>query len=402
MVNCVLSSTSVLGQLTALQELQTQLDQAPGRPPPGAPTCHKSASTIVGHVRTLTRLCSLTVELPDACVEHPTPGDLWHALDALPHLTALSLAPLNLSAETADCWAGLTRLQQLQLDYRGEEPVAAISSMPCQLQSLTLVGESSMAELLRHLSQLSQLQHLEVSLTGYDDLDLPAPEQYAALTANSQLTCLHVYNYYAPPGAWWHLFPAGAVFDNLIRCGVGLIPVEDDLEAQIQQLVQSCPALQQLTLWIGDTTPGSFSVQGLQQLPRLTSLNLQCSEFDPDHAPAQGLAQLTQLRELRIMRTAWWIPSPHFSIDRVLQLTSLTALTRLEARCVQLPYLNALPTLPTIRYTSVDFTNMVSNVLCPCNTSPVIMNTTVIKRHVHSSCSPTVVCSPTFDGLRLS
>jgi hypothetical protein len=216
------------------------------------------------------------------------------------------------------------------------------------------VATSAMAA----IGQLTALKVLKiVEWAGpdrYDSLLHKAPpDSYSALTASSQLQCLHVdcmgedpYSSRSsiPDGAVGHMFPPGRLLQHLVFLQIGSdnpnfhhrrCAYDDDGEnvsdgslsgEELQRIVCSCPSLQSLHL--KGSLKADQAVDALLQLSECCSLSIGGSDYEWSNAAAAVVAQMTQLTHLSCLC------SRGFNGLGLQLLTALTNLQRLEIKAM--------------------------------------------------------------------
>ncbi|WIA17849.1 hypothetical protein OEZ85_009355 [Tetradesmus obliquus] len=256
-----------------------------------------------------------------------------------------------LDAEAAPSIAQLTALRRLhllcaQLENANTEALRICPSLVQQLQQLQElrldhIAGCSPTMLLDALQSMTQMQHLELHFSSdIYPLEDEEMQQYAALTASSQLTCLKLLddNDGVAYGAAQYMFAAGKQLPKLkqlhlgsyaIRWAADNEPLKPFGEGDIARLAAACPALEHFQA-IG-AIQGAADIGSLAQLTAVTQMVIGGVEVDGSQLAA-ALLQLQQLRELEITGT------PSFGAADLVRLTRLTNLRRLAVdACEQLP-----------------------------------------------------------------
>ena len=150
------------------------------------------------------------------------------------------------------------------------------------LQSLVLVDLELSSDFLEVLPRLQELKLLTLDMVWMDPSPVAA---YSALTASSKLQSLSLDTCFEQ-GTWQHIFNRQLHLTSVNLCDPGR-NVDDVLTlGDLQRVVHSCPALQQLDV-AGVMPKGPEASEALMQLSALTSLT---GTFEDGQAPS--LAQL--------------------------------------------------------------------------------------------------------------
>jgi hypothetical protein len=249
-----------------------------------------------------------------------------------------------LGLEAASSISQLTTLQSLHLE--SDHITAHISpALVQQMRQLTelrmtnVVGdEGSLLMLLGALQSMQQLQHLELHFA--DDvypLEDEEMQQYAALTASSQLTCFKLLedNDAVAYGAAQYMFAEGKQLPHLKQLHMGCTeaacysaewtaddePLKPFAAGDLARLAAACPALEQF--WAMGAVQSSAEIIDLTKLTNVTQLKIGGEDVDGPQLAA-ALAEMEQLRDLTVMNT------PSFAHAELAALTSLTLLRRLK------------------------------------------------------------------------
>jgi hypothetical protein len=219
-----------------------------------------------------------------------------NSLAVLPQLQELKLRDCLLTAQLASQLLTATTLSELQWEYvelfsdswTRRVPTFSIAPLSDLKKLHTLRfkhsthGDGSVPssrQLLAALQHLTQLRHLHLQGCRLHRAAALALEQqvksyecFSALTASTQLTALHLAEWYQmpiPQAAFEHMLPPGRVLPHLEALvlegppfSVGQFCVE---AAEIGRIAASCPALQKLTL-VG-VTSRNLDVSCLKRLP---------------------------------------------------------------------------------------------------------------------------------------
>jgi len=273
------------------------------------------------HISRLTKLDSLAIDFEGSS----TSPAAFPGLGQLQELTFLALTDANIPVDrsTTPGLSKLTGLEMLWLyNCRSVDP--SLLAPLVKLQHLDLdntppVGRPrGTAMLLAVLSKLQQLTHLDLCDCLLDPAAAPAAA-YAALTASSRLAYLDIQSAELPLADTWQLLlPPGRPLMQLQRLHLsGVYPAAGGFSAeQLQHIVQSCPALQNLQCVVNPQAPPT----ALLQLTALTGLTL---EGVSDEVVEEVLLKLPELQELHVL--------PSSSVDDVglMRLTALTQLSQL-------------------------------------------------------------------------
>lgn len=221
----------------------------------------------------------------------------------------------------------LTALQHLHFSthiYQSMQPsvLAGVTGLKnlCLQRFVMAGGAAGVAELLGLLPKMQQLTHLDLShaLTQIVGLESMPAAAFSALTASSNLRHLDLAEMWAPPDNvfWQHVFPANKRLMHLTKLELPFVSAGLSTD-DINNVVQCCPALQQLNLARG-LQPG-VDLFALRQLSRLTSLTVTgCTDVK-----TPVLAQLTQLQRLVM---AGFNPETDKDLQRLTGLHQLTSL----------------------------------------------------------------------------
>lgn len=270
------------------------------------------------------RLTSLTVTR-QARMEDMLRPTLPPQMPALVHLQQLELVDCSLAPAQL---GSMTSLKILCLD--------SCTLLPCVDDGGTyhrkLSSPAAVTGFLNAIRQLTYLRHLELEDLHLDVAGLPA-EQWSALTASTQLTRLMLHGEghspRLPAGAVQQMFSVGRRLPHLRK----LILQFNGYQCQdswcldsgdLHSIIGGCPQLHSLCLL--RTVCKGADVSALLQLPAsCTRLVIGGNAFA--HSAVPVVLQLTQLRKLR-----WWDSTP-FNDRTLLQLTTLTHLSKLEIMC---------------------------------------------------------------------
>ena len=280
-------------------------------------------------------------------------------LPRLGHLTHLNVH--KLSAENLTQLGALTKLQELELSANitpvGPSTVpgltfpasltklvlgsgtaveaAVLSILPVGLQHLAIECEvEGPGSFLAGMARLQCLTHLDLSSPQQIKLG-PVGPAYAALTASSKLVEFKLLAGLLPEDAWRYMFHEAGMLPNL----TSLIICDENFGASqtvpapwgisdLWGVVRHCPNLCELPhvyLQHGD------HVSYLQKLTGVTSVTLWYGGGyveDVDES-IEGLAAVAHLRDL----TVYLYSLSEITVDVLLPLTSLTALTDLKVVC---------------------------------------------------------------------
>jgi hypothetical protein len=305
-------------------------------------------ATAVQHLSAMTRLQELRISLCDgmeaSCMdslpssmtslyiqdnrsEDPDRRRMKILPPRLHRLTSLRHLHTNYGAVQPSLLTGLTQLQHLQL-----ECCSLLPTGPFEWQGLAADADgdhdAAMAELLAALQYLTQLQHLEVGVPGFAEVEIPVV-LFSALTASSCLTQLCMaaeYGQTLPPGAAQHIFPADRQLPQLSCVDFS---TKNDWELEdfciateaLAALASCCPNLEQLKIigvWGSDVDAAT-----LLQLPA-SCIELEVGGPRFTDAAAAVVAQLTHLKKLTLCNTAAGLTDVG-----LLELTSLRELSAL-------------------------------------------------------------------------
>ncbi|WIA17848.1 hypothetical protein OEZ85_009354 [Tetradesmus obliquus] len=224
-------------------------------------------------------------------------------------LTLLKLNWLGterLRSSTAPGVAQLTALQHFEVDVYDSQICPSIVRHMQQLRHLDLqdiVGEE-LPVLLSALQSMQQLQHLSLySNIGHAPEDI-AVQQYAALTASSELTHLDVSwdDHVMAGGAPQNMFAEGKqlpLLQNLyfgMDRGGGHCPQLFE-QGDLARLAAACPALQQL--WMLSRIEHHDEIASLALLTSVTQLHVACGDL-PLRQLTAVLLQMSQLVDLQV------------------------------------------------------------------------------------------------------
>jgi hypothetical protein len=248
----------------------------------------------------------------------------WYGKDALSSTTARSLAQL-------------TALRHLELQGEGNNMCPSILLHMQQLQHLEISNMTSdgLVTLLNALESMKQLQHLCLNAPAWapmQPLQGEAMQQYAALTASSQLTRLDLTydEHLLADGVAQYMFAEGKQLPHLKVLWFGLEDYDcSDLplpigEGDLARIAAACPALEQL--W---AEPGIQPTADLAELALLTSLTqLRVAGWDLNARQlSAALLKMTQLVNLQV---------EYIDDFSTLELAALTQLTALRLLFVQM------------------------------------------------------------------
>jgi hypothetical protein len=276
----------------------------------------------------------------------------WKGLDArcldlggmqqLSQLTSLKLADLAVvftssttsSTSSTSSWPCLIALQKLVLS-RCTLPPAAVAALT-QLRALPLervninIGRP-LGDLLRAVAALTQLTQLDMAHPGEQYLRIhPPAAAFTALTASSHLRSLKLSLLGSKVLEDWVLFRSHHMYPHLRTVHIEVSSgykswVRPLSEQQVRRLSRCCPALESLSLALGNSR-NLFSAawEPLQQLSALTHLALHCGSNMASEIAARLAGELTRLQKLELEGV------PDVRDGFLLRLTTLTALQELH------------------------------------------------------------------------
>lgn len=276
-------------------------------------------------------------------------------LPRLQHLTYLHVN--SLSVENLLQLSGFTNLQELHLSAAGNLAVGPTKVpglvFPASLHTLVMLSpvEAGVLSLLSvgvkdlgidcevegpgegpdsFFSHLAGLNLTRLLLQHAHIIEWPpACPAYSALTANSNLVVLEMYDAYLPPDIWPHVFAPSQQLPHLTSLVLFGTDADDGLilpplwcASDLSNIVRCCPSLCDV---VTDCLEPGQHVSELHKLTALTRLRLDYSRrgsvgnFDEC---VSGLAGVTKLKDVDVT-----VHTLDGTADSLLPLTSLTALT---------------------------------------------------------------------------